>query len=175
MLNVAVSRSGTDHRRATSIHQDRAVIATPFAAVRVGVTLADGRISSIDFLPADAALSGPATRAGRIAVEQLQNYFRDPASRFTAPLAVTGTAFQQRVWRALRAIPAGSVCTYGELARRLTTSARAIGNACRRNPLPIIVPCHRVVATAGRGGFCGATRGPMLTLKEQLLAHENAG
>jgi len=83
-----------------------------------------------------------------------------------------GTDFQRRVWRALSKIPYAEVKTYGQLAKELQTSARAIGNACRQNPLPIIIPCHRIVASHGIGGFAGKTTGSHIDAKRWLLAHE---
>ena len=84
-----------------------------------------------------------------------------------------GTPFQRRVWQALRGIPSGSTCSYGELAHELGSSARAVGGACRRNPIPIVVPCHRVAAAAGGvGGFMGQRDGEALTIKQWLLDHE---
>ena len=72
----------------------------------------------------------------------------------------------------MRRIPAGKTLSYGVLAKKLDTSARAVGNACRANPVPIIVPCHRVVASNGMGGFMGKRSGSPLDLKHWLLAHE---
>lgn len=83
-----------------------------------------------------------------------------------------GTEFQKRVWRALCAIPPGTTKTYGELAKQLNTSPRAIGNACRKNPLPIIIPCHRVVAKNSLGGYAGARIGNLLEIKKWLLRYE---
>lgn len=88
------------------------------------------------------------------------------------PLAPEGTPYQQRVWRALRAIPAGQTVTYGALARRLKSGARAVAAACRANPIPVLIPCHRVVAAAGLGGYDGATDGPKLARKRWLLHRE---
>ncbi len=105
---------------------------------------------------------------------QLRAYFISPANGFDLPLRPAGTAFQQRVWQALRRIPAGETRTYGELAAQLGSSARAVGNACRRNPLPLVVPCHRVVAASGPGGLCGQNRGPAMAIKHWLLRHEGA-
>jgi methylated-DNA-[protein]-cysteine S-methyltransferase len=105
-------------------------------------------------------------------VEQLAAYFDDPGSTFELPLILAGTPFQQGVWERLRTIPAGSVRTYGQLARALGTSPRAIGAACRANPCPVVVPCHRVVSAAGWGGFMGARDGACLEIKRWLLAHE---
>lgn len=106
-------------------------------------------------------------------LQGLRYYFEtDPACRFDFPLRLTGTPFQHRVWGALLGIPAGEVCTYGRLAAQLRTSPRAVAAACRVNPCPVVVPCHRVVAANGLGGYCGATRGPHLKIKKWLLAHE---
>ncbi len=83
-----------------------------------------------------------------------------------------GTAFQKRVWQALCNIPPGTTKTYGELAKELHTSPRAIGNACRKNPLPIIIPCHRVVAKNSLGGYAGARTGELIEFKKWLLENE---
>ena len=88
------------------------------------------------------------------------------------PLAPAGTAFQQRVWAALQAIPTGSVLSYGELARQLDTAPRAIGGACRSNPIPILIPCHRVVSRQGLGGYAGEVEGELPGIKRWLLRHE---
>jgi methylated-DNA-[protein]-cysteine S-methyltransferase len=72
----------------------------------------------------------------------------------------------------LQKIPFGKVKTYGELAKILNTSARAVGNACRRNPVPLIVPCHRIVAATGIGGYAGRTSGDVHNIKRELLQHE---
>ena len=85
------------------------------------------------------------------------------------PLAPAGTAFQQRVWQALRVIPYGETVTYGQLARSLgcPQGARAVGQACGSNPIMILIPCHRVVGVQGLGGYAGG-----LSVKRALLAHE---
>src|SRR5687768_18041075 len=116
-----------------------AVIAAPFG--RIGVVLHDAALVDISFLPVSRSLLPPKTVAARKVCTQLQTYLRNPALRFRVSLAVAGTPFQLRVWRALQRIPAGAPVSYGALARRLKTSARAVGNACRRNPVPIVVPC----------------------------------
>lgn len=106
--------------------------------------------------------------------QQLQAYFARPTARFTLPLELQGTPFQKKVWQALQAIPVSQTVSYGELASRLHTSARAIGNACRANPIPLIVPCHRVIAKNSIGGFSGATHGSPIDRKRWLLQHEGA-
>ena len=103
---------------------------------------------------------------------QLNAYFKNPHVVFDLPLCVNGTAFQQRVWSSLRDIPAGETRSYGQLAKLLKSSPRAVGNACRRNPLPIIIPCHRVVSVKGIGGFAGDTEGENIRIKRWLLSHE---
>jgi len=105
-------------------------------------------------------------------VDSFSTYFSNTAQHIMLPIKLQGSDFQIRVWRALQDIDAGSVMAYGDLARRLNSSARAVGNACRRNPLPIIVPCHRVVAKNGIGGFAGTTQGQLIEQKRRLLAHE---
>jgi len=105
-------------------------------------------------------------------VKQIQSYFKK-AQTLTVPFVLQmGTPFQQRVWQALSNIPLGQTRTYGELAKKLRTSARAIGMACRTNPIALIVPCHRVVAANDLGGFGGRRDGKPLRVKQWLLAHE---
>lgn len=86
----------------------------------------------------------------------LDAYFQGEKVSFDLPFAPTGTPFQRKVWQALSQIPQGSVRTYGDLATQLGTSPRALGGACGRNPIPILIPCHRVLGTNGSlGGYSG--------------------
>ena len=103
---------------------------------------------------------------------QLKNYFSSAISFNTISLAPQGTSFQQSVWHELCKIPLGEIRTYGEIANKLNSSARAVGNACRKNPVQIIVPCHRVVSAKGLGGYAGETQGRQLDIKRWLLNHE---
>ena len=103
---------------------------------------------------------------------QLKCYFSSAISLQTIPLALQGTLFQKSVWHELSKIPVGETRTYGEIAHKLNSSARAVGNACRRNPIQIIVPCHRVVSAKGLGGYAGETQGRQLDIKRWLLNHE---
>jgi len=104
------------------------------------------------------------------ATRQLDRYFRRKLERFDLPLAARGTDFQKRVWTMMREIPYGETATYGGMAVALGSGPRPIGMACARNPIPIIVPCHRVLASGGKeGGFSG---GRGLPTKRQLLALE---
>jgi len=106
------------------------------------------------------------------ALGQLEAYFAGDLAVFDLPLAPAGSAFQHRVWAEMARIPFGRTRTYGELARCVEGAAQAVGQACGANPIPIIVPCHRVVAGGGRlGGFSG---GRGVVSKRALLAHEDA-
>jgi methylated-DNA-[protein]-cysteine S-methyltransferase len=116
--------------------------------------------------------SAPKTKLAKATINQLKNYFLDPNFKFNLPLKLNGTPFQQKVWHALTKIPFGKTITYGELAKKLTTSPRAIGNACRANPIPIIIPCHRVIAKKSLGGFMGKTTGKFVDIKKMLLQYE---
>lgn len=152
-----------------------AVVAPCDGAFRLGICIHDGGVSRIRLLPPDApaAIHDDAhALVGRV-VDQLNGYFDDPGSTFSLPLNLRGTAFQRRVWHALMTIPPGDTRTYGALAKSLGTSARAVGGACRANPVPIIVPCHRVVAARGLGGYAGHTDGTLLAIKDWLLEHES--
>lgn len=149
----------------------QAILATPLGPIGV-LTDAAGRLVSLDYLPQSTRLVGPTTPAARRVARALRAYFADPRCRFDVPLSLQGTPHQRRVWQALCGIPSGEVLTYGELAQIVGSAPRAVGQACRRNPIPIIVPCHRVVARGGVGGYSGATEGPELAIKRWLLAHE---
>lgn len=148
----------------------QAIIATPFG--RMGIAMTGEAVRMLDYLPADMPERLPTDAATAVVVAQLAAYFRDAKSPLTATLTLVGTPFQQRVWMALRAIPPGAVLSYGELAQQLGTAARAIGNACRSNPVPILIPCHRVVGRQGLGGYAGAVTGDPLAIKRWLLRHE---
>lgn len=123
----------------------------------------DGRLA----VGSDWQRDRSATRAAR---EQLLEYFAGERRQFSLPLAAVGTPFQQRLWLALADIPFGTLCSYAELAGRLgcPRALRAVGAAAGRNPLPILLPCHRVVGSDG--SLTGFSAG--LPRKQWLLAHE---
>ncbi|MCP3670591.1 MAG: methylated-DNA--[protein]-cysteine S-methyltransferase [Gammaproteobacteria bacterium] len=131
-----------------------------------------GRVQGVEFLDRRSKPFASDDPAALEAQRQLQRYFRDNAVGFSLPLQLLGTDFQKRVWHALTRISRGRVRTYGEIASELNTSPRAVGNACRANPVPLLVPCHRVISASGIGGFAGATRGRHLEIKRWLLQHE---
>lgn len=105
----------------------------------------------------------------RRACDQLHAYFDGELREFDLPLAPSGTPYRRRVWQALCAIPYGETRPYIAIARMAGGSARAVGQANGCNPIPIIIPCHRVVATTGLGGYSG---GEGLATKRYLLALE---
>ena len=104
------------------------------------------------------------------AKEQLGEYFARLRTTFDLPLEPSGTKFEQKVWQQLRLIPYGATISYGELAKRLGSEARAVGAANGKNPIPIVVPCHRVIGSKGElTGFGGG-----IERKRWLLTHEGA-
>ena len=130
------------------------VTATPQAIVSIGWT--DDPHGEPD------ALLGEARR-------QLEAYFAGRLTRFDLPLMPAGSSFDKRVWEAMRQIPHGQTRSYGELAMEVGSGPRAIGGACGRNRIPIVIPCHRVLARNGLGGFSG---GVGLATKRSLLELE---
>jgi methylated-DNA-[protein]-cysteine S-methyltransferase len=148
------------------------LVTTPLGPL--GVAWRGRCLTGIDLAPAAASGGPPAAAAPAWLLAELDAYFADPAHRFGCALAQPGTAFQRRVWALIAAIPAGRTRTYGALAAELGSAARAVGNACRANPLPLAVPCHRVVGARGLGGFAGDTGGRLLAVKRWLLRHEGA-
>lgn len=151
----------------------QAVIATPLpGAPRLGLQIRDGGLNAIDFLgPEWSPFIGEGEGVAD-AVACLQHYFLHGACAVGPVLSPHGTPFQQRVWTQLRCIPRGQTLRYGELAKQLGSSARAVANACRDNPIPILIPCHRVIAASGLGGYLGETAGQALAIKQWLLQHE---
>jgi methylated-DNA-[protein]-cysteine S-methyltransferase len=149
----------------------QASIKTPFA--HLGIRLEDDRLAAVEFIR-EQKERVPADDAAMEICQRIRSYLDDPLQNdcLDIPCCYTGTPFQVRVWKALRKIPPGSVLSYGELAEMLDTSARAIGNACRKNPIPVVIPCHRVIAASGIGGYAGATDGNLITIKNWLLRHE---
>lgn len=149
----------------------QAIMTSPIG--RIGIALDEHeRLTALDFLGVRGRSRPAQSMAAQLVVAALRSYFHDPRAPLPVQLHAVGTPYQRQVWSALQVIPPGKVCTYGELAKLLGSAPRAVGQACRRNPIPIIIPCHRVVASAGAGGYSGATDGAELVIKRWLLAHE---
>ncbi len=145
-------------------------VSTPLGYVRV--TSENGAVTrvrwgkirpKIEDQEFDAVLEG--------ALEQIQAYFAGELTTFDVPVDVTGSAFQKQVCAAMQDVPFGETCTYGDLARICDARAQAIGAACGGNPIPIIVPCHRVLGANNLGGFSGSGG---IEDKVWLLRHEGS-
>ncbi|MDI1363198.1 MAG: methylated-DNA--[protein]-cysteine S-methyltransferase [Methylotenera sp.] len=159
------------------ITQYEALIDAPFGVVAIAM---QGNQLGIDLLPEPPSqehlqLYHPAVIKNAIirqAYEQINQYLQQPNTQFHTLLHYQhGTAFQQSVWQAIVAIPLGQVATYGQIASQIGSGPRAVANACGANNIPLIIPCHRVVAQNGIGGFMqGKENG--LVIKRWLLAHE---
>ena len=147
-----------------------AILSAPIC--RLGACFTGSALTRLDFLPPDASVSIQLDARARHLAHELDAYWQNPEHSIDVLFVPQGTPFQLRVWHALMAIPAGQPATYGALAKRLGTAARAVGQACASNPLPILIPCHRVVAANGPGGFMHASSGAPLDVKTWLLAHE---
>ncbi|UTH72423.1 methylated-DNA--[protein]-cysteine S-methyltransferase [Chromobacterium sp. IIBBL 290-4] len=148
-----------------------AVIAAPFG--RLGMQCRDGELIRLDFMPADAPLAPPASGSLEAEVaRQLDAYYADPRHVFALPYRLHGTPYQLKVWEQIAAIPCGETRRYLDISQTLASSPRAVGGACGRNPIPLIVPCHRVVASAGLGGFNQSSGDGTLNIKKWLLRHE---
>ena len=151
----------------------QAKLDTPFALV--GVRTEGAALAEIVYLPRSAGTQAPTNALAERACVQIEKYVADPEYTFKLPLKQLGTAFQRRVWEQIAAIPLGRTRTYGDLARRLGSAPRAVGQACGNNYFPLLIPCHRVVAAKGLGGFAHASGGYQLEVKRRLLAHEARG
>lgn len=145
-------------------------LATPFG--RLVIAADDLAIRRIRWDERTAAPDEPKTPLLAEARNQLRAYVERRLTVFDLPLETGGEGLQRQVWDLMQAIPYGQTMTYGEMGNRLSADARAIGSACGSNPIPIVIPCHRVVGGGGRlTGFSG---GRGIDSKAQLLAHEGA-
>jgi len=155
-------------------HVFDACLVAPFATL--GIVADDRHLLSVYFLPTTVAAKTPRTNTiAHLACVQLMAYLDNPNFEFDLPLKLSGSKHQVDVWQGMRKIPAGKTVTYGQLADEVGSSARAVGTACGQNPLPVIVPCHRIVAAhGGLGGFMGGKLENPLVIKQWLLRHEGA-
>ncbi|KQX21720.1 methylated-DNA--[protein]-cysteine S-methyltransferase [Sphingomonas sp. Root1294] len=138
-----------------------------------GLSLHSIRILAEDDAIPSTATEGPASGPAADAVRQLRAYFDDGVADFDLPLAPAATPRGAALRAAIVAIAAGDTLSYGALARIAGSAPRAIGQACARNPFPIVVPCHRVVGSGGAIGHYSAGRG--IITKTWLLDHERRG
>lgn len=157
------------------ITTDHAVVASAIPGYHLALKFSGEQLAELAFVSSATPLVRSKSDAAAYVIAQLELYFRNPCWCLDLPLLPQGTEFQRRVWQALREIPLGTTVTYGQLAWRLESSARAVGGACRANPTVLVVPCHRVVAATGIGGFMGHGQGRAIGIKEWLLQHELDG
>ncbi|CAN5411320.1 methylated-DNA--[protein]-cysteine S-methyltransferase [soil metagenome] len=149
-----------------------AITAAPFGAI--GIRTEAGALRELVYLPSRFSEKSPQDKLSERTARQLQRYFSDPDFCFDLPLIESGTDFQRKVWRAIAAIPRGEVLTYGQVAKLIASAPRAVGQACGNNWFPLVIPCHRVIATGGIGGFAhnDDDTGFHLGVKRWLLRHE---
>ena len=139
---------------------------------RLGVVTDKHRLCSLDFVRPSASLVKPVEAFDVEVARQLKAYFHDPHFKFSLPLCDAASDFQQRLRKQLLKIKPGRHETYGSMARHLASAPRAVGAALRANPVPLVVPCHRVVGANDTGGFSGKRHGRLPAIKRWLLDHE---
>ena len=147
-----------------------AILRTPIGYI--GITTDGDRISGVDLDVKASRQRLPRDGIAAEAADAIKRYFESGEWPSGIALEETGTDFQKRVWKLLRSIRPGEALTYGQVATRLGSGPRAVGQACRSNPCPILTPCHRVVAASGTGGFSGNATGDWPRKKAWLLRHE---
>lgn len=144
----------------------------PFAVL--GVCTEEDWLTEIDYLPINTPVQKPETALAKEVCEQLQAYLSDPKFRFDLSLHIGGTIHQRRVWQHIQQVPSGRTSSYAAIAEKIHSAPRAVGRACGANKIPIIIPCHRIIAkNGGLGGFMNANEGDPLTIKRWLLKHES--
>ncbi len=150
----------------------QAKLLAPFAVL--GIRTDEDWLTDIDYLPLNTPTLAPQTLLAKEVCRQLQAYLTEPDFMFDLSVHIGGTTHQQRVWQAIQAIPSGKTTSYAEIAAQLHSAPRAVGRACGANRLPIVIPCHRVIAkNGGLGGFMNANDGDPLEIKRWLLRHES--
>ena len=149
-----------------------AIVHAPFGAI--GIRTEADAVRELVYLPKSFDEIEPADAVSEIAAEQVRCYLADADFRFDLPMSERGTHFQRKVWDVIAAIPRGDVLTYGEVARIIQSAPRAVGQACGANWFPLVIPCHRVTAAGGLGGFShhDDETGFHLGVKRWLLSHE---
>lgn len=157
---TAQSRTPADRATAT--------IDTPVGPVRI--TIAGGVVAAVDHVQDPSDDTPPTDKLLRRAIRQIEEYFAGRRRRFDLPMAPAASPFQQRVRQAIIDIPYGEAASYGGVAHILNSGPRAIGQACGRNDLVLLVPCHRVIGAGGTLGGYGSTSG--LERKRRLLEFE---
>lgn len=150
-----------------------AIVPAPFGAVGVRLTGDKKSVFELTYLPDGAPVMRGETDLAQQVFAQVSDYLQNPAAAFDLPLIEQGTVFQNKVWQEISRIPRGHTLNYKAVGGLIGCgSPRAVGGACGANPYPLIVPCHRVVAASGIGGFAKHDDGFHIGVKQWLLAHE---
>ncbi|WP_244531740.1 methylated-DNA--[protein]-cysteine S-methyltransferase [Nitrosomonas aestuarii] len=166
-MNKSVS-----HQQIKTDDRYQAKIMAPFAVL--GVCTEEDWLTEIDYLPLNTSLMAPSTPLAKEVCAQLQAYLSDPRYTFDLSLHISGTVHQRRVWEQIQDIPSGQTCSYADIAVKIHSAPRAVGRACGANKIPIVIPCHRIIAkNGGLGGFMNARDGEPLEIKRWLLQHES--
>lgn len=147
-----------------------AVVPAPFGGF--GICVDDGKLREVVYLPPSVPAMAARDPLSRTVAGQIEAYLADPDFQFDLPLPGVGTAHQRKVWDVICTIPRGQVLSYKEVAARIGSAPRAVGQACGANFFPPVIPCHRVTAASGLGGFARHDGGFHLNVKRWLLAHE---
>jgi methylated-DNA-[protein]-cysteine S-methyltransferase len=153
-----------------TLETHHAKLATPFAVL--GIRTVGEWLTDIEYLPRGVATLAPLNKLAERVCRQIERYVDDPQYRFNLPFEYRGTDFQCRVWLEISKISLGKTNTYKDIALRIRNAPRAVGGACGKNRLPLLIPCHRVLGSNGIGGFMHARGGEPITIKKWLLTHE---
>jgi methylated-DNA-[protein]-cysteine S-methyltransferase len=148
----------------------QAIMSAPFG--KLGIRCSDTDLLGIELLPQSTKSQAPSGEMAKTICAELEAYLADPQHEIDLPFELDGTHHQCNVWQAMLAIPSGETRSYGELAAEIGSSAQAVGQACGSNPIPLVIPCHRVVSKTGLGGFMHRADEDALNIKRWLLAHE---
>ncbi|MCL4156302.1 UNVERIFIED_CONTAM: hypothetical protein GTU68_062648 [Idotea baltica] len=138
----------------------------------LGLSISGKGIQRLFYIEKKQSLHIPTEGFAAEVHQQIREYFELQRTEFDLPIDIQGTVYQNKVWNEVAKISYGESLTYSDIAIAINSGARAVGNACRHNPVPIIIPCHRVVKKGGIGGYCGSLVGKEIQQKDWLLRHE---
>lgn len=148
-----------------------------FPEFNLNIIFTNNFIQRVDFLTKGTILNSIIEHNAKLANEiekQLDNYLKNPKFKFSLPLKIEGSDYQKKVWQEISNIPSGFTLSYGEVAWLIRSGPRAVGNACGKNNLPILIPCHRVIGAKHKlGGFMQSNKDFGVLIKSSLLEHES--
>jgi methylated-DNA-[protein]-cysteine S-methyltransferase len=147
-----------------------AIVPAPFGAI--GIRSSGDVLQELSYLPPQYKVKPASDKLTKKVAMQVVAYLKNPDYVFDLDLPDVGTEHQRKVWSLINAIPRGKVLTYGEVAHKSRSAPRAVGQACGANWFPLIIPCHRVTAMGGIGGFARHDGGFHQSVKRWLLQHE---